>query len=459
MTQFARYTLVGGSRAEGVVVYQDANNEPTQLYSHHDTDPARGASNAFDLVRKHKFGSLDEGIPTGTPITEFPSYKAMCDFARSLPEVQAQLVQDEFEELPPLPEVTAESEVTTDKKARFRVIPAEEFAVGPPLAWIIKGVLPRAEVGVIFGEPGAGKSFLALDVAAAIAQGTDWQSLKTTPGRTVYICAEGAGGFRKRMNAYAMKHGVPLTKLPGVVADAPNLLEVEHVLDLTKEIVTQGKADLIVVDTLSAATPGGDENSGEDMGKMLQHCKAMHRATGALVLLIHHTGKDATKGARGHSSLKGAADVMIEVTRNGDYRLATIYKMKDGEEGASWNFKLRPVVLGMDEDGDDITSCVIEMVEPPESQKATEPKGARQRAMLKLVKTLGEPCTIVDLLDEAVKEMPLDKGKKDRRREVAKQAMQLLLDQGFLHLAGPDKLTTTLAVAATQEDFDEKAPE
>lgn len=454
MTQYARYTLVGGSRAEGVVVYQDANNEPTQIYSHHDTDVARGASNAFDLVRKHKFGHLDVSVPAGTAITDYPSYKEMLALARSLPEVQAQLINEDFEILPPL-EVTDEP-VTTDKKARFRIIPAEEFAVGPPLAWIIKGLLPRAEVGVVFGEPGAGKSFLALDAAAAVSRGETWQELKVTPGRAIYICSEGAGGFRKRMNAYAEKHGVPLNQLPGVVADAPNFLEPEHVLDLTKEILAKGNADLIVVDTLSAATPGGDENSGEDMGKILQHCKLLHRATGALVLLIHHTGKDASKGARGHSSLRGAADVMIEVTRNGDYRMASIYKMKDGEEGRSWSFKLRPVTLGIDEDGEEITSCVIEMVEPPVDNRPREPLGARGKGMWKLVQNWEGDCVIAELLDSVVKTMPLDTGKRDRRREVARQTLDTLLEQGFLHLRGENRVSLTSETPATQEDFDAK---
>lgn len=458
LTQFARYTLIGGSRAEGVVIYQDANNEPTQIYSHHDTDPARGASNAFDLVRKHKFGHLDAEVSAGTPINEYPSYAAMVQFARSLPEVQAQLIEEEFETLPPV-EVYTDAPAAKDRKARFRVIPAEEFAIGPPLAWIIKGILPRAEVGVIFGEPGAGKSFFALDVAAAVTRGEDWQDLKTTAGRAIYICAEGAGGFRKRMNAYAQKHGVALTHLPGVVADAPNLLEVEQVLGLTREIVAQGTADLIVVDTLSASTPGGDENSGEDMGKMLQHCKGIHRATGALVLLIHHTGKDTTKGARGHSSLKGAADVMIEVTRNGDYRLATIYKMKDGEEGQTWNFKLHPVVLGIDEDGDEITSCVIEMVAPPANSRPREPQGSLAKAMLAAVKNFDGPMEIKDLFDETVEQMPFDKGKRDQRRNIAKRTLDKLLVQGFLYLDGSERLTTHAAATATAEDFDSKEQE
>lgn len=459
MTQFARYTLLGGSRAEGMVVYTDSNGEPTMMYSHHDSDVNRGSSNAFDAVRRFKFGHLDAEVPAGTPITEHPSYKAMCDFAKSLPEVQAQLIAGEFEALPPLtPEEHANKTDVTVQKSRFRIVPAEEFAMGPPLAWIIKTLLPKAEVGMIFGEAGVGKSFLAYDLAASVSRGESWQALKTKQGRAIYIPAEGAGGFKKRMSAYAQKHGVSLTKLPGVVPAALNLLEVEHVLDLTREIVAQGPADLIVVDTMAAATPGGDENSGEAMGQMLQHCKAMHKATGALVLLIHHSGKDATKGARGWSGIRGAMDVMIEVTRNGDFRLATVYKMKDGEDGQSWNFKLSPVVLGIDEDGEEITSCVIEVVAPPENMGPSEPKSALGKSILRLLKNMGDPCNIAELLDAAIKTMPLDAhAKRDQRRAIAKKSLDLLLAQKFLYLHGESQVSTTSATPASTEEFDEKA--
>ena len=93
----SRWTYAMGSRPEGVIIYDGG----AKLHSHHDTDPARGQHNAFDLVRLHKFGALDKAVPPGTPITEPPSFKAMAEFAASLPEVAAQQAVEEFEELPP----------------------------------------------------------------------------------------------------------------------------------------------------------------------------------------------------------------------------------------------------------------------------------------------------------------------------------------------------------------------
>lgn len=83
-----RYTYKGGSTAGGLVVYEDK-----WAYSHHGTDPVGGREvNAFDLVRIHKFGSLDEQTGEETPVTRLPSFKAMEEFAEAIPKVKADAV-------------------------------------------------------------------------------------------------------------------------------------------------------------------------------------------------------------------------------------------------------------------------------------------------------------------------------------------------------------------------------
>jgi RecA/RadA recombinase len=325
----SRWTFTGGSRPEGVIVYDGGQ----KIHVHHDTDVARGQHNAFDLVRLHKYGNLDAGVAPGTPITEMPSFKAMAEFAASLPEVRAAQAAVEFEELPPRtpdeiamgakraaknPAAQKAAEPPKDP-ARFKVIAATEFAKGKPLEWIVKGVLPRAGLAVIYGESGSGKSFWALDLVACIQQGVSWRGHKTRKGRGIMVVAEGVGGFRQRLNAYAKQNEVSLSVMPGVIPDAPNLLDLEDTDALINQVLAWGQTDLVVVDTLSATTPGANENAGEDMGKVLSHCQRLHKATekvwgegnGAMVVLIHHSGKDASRGARGWSGLKAAADVEI----------------------------------------------------------------------------------------------------------------------------------------------------
>jgi hypothetical protein len=263
----------------------------------------------------------------------------------------------------------------TARSQRFLVQPAHQFAVGTPPAWIIKGVLPKADLAVLFGESGSGKSFAALDMAVDIALGQPWRGHTTRRGRVVYVAAEGAGGFRNRLKAIVQQRGLEINQLPiGVIADAPNLMERADALDVAKAIHAAGGADLVIVDTFAQVMPGANENAGEDVGKALAHCKGIHRATGALVMLVHHSGKDSSKGARGWSGLRAAADVELEVVRVDNARSLTVTKLKDGVDGAEFGFQLHTVVLGLDEDGEEITSCVVEHVEGPVKRRA--PKGA-----------------------------------------------------------------------------------
>lgn len=114
------------------------------------------------------------------------------------------------------------------------------------------------------------------------------------------------------------------------------------------------------MDTLNAATSGLDENSSRDMGLILEAAKKLQRLTGGLVVLVHHTGKDASKGLRGHSSLLAALDAVIEVGRNGEARYWRMSKSKESEDGKRRGFRLKPIGLGYDEDGEPETSCVVE---------------------------------------------------------------------------------------------------
>ncbi|MGL5422689.1 MAG: AAA family ATPase [Serratia fonticola] len=242
---------------------------------------------------------------------------------------------------------------------RFHPIPAKDYAGTPRANWIIKHVLPHGEMGVIFGASGSGKTFAATDLAAHVAAGLPWRGHKTTQGRVVYVAAEGAGGFKLRLSA--LDTSISLDGLPlDVIPAAPSLLDRPEAVDLAKTIAAGGKTALVVIDTLAQTTAGGDENSGRDLSTVIQHCQGIHKATGAMVLLVHHSGKDASKGARGHSSLRGAADVEIEVVKDDqDRRMMKLTKQKDGIDSLEWPFALQTVELGFDEDGDPITSCVV----------------------------------------------------------------------------------------------------
>jgi hypothetical protein len=262
------------------------------------------------------------------------------------------------------PKVEAASK---EKSDRFKVIGATEFADRPLPTWVVRDVLPKAELVVLFGESTAGKSFVALDMVEAIARGLPWRGKRVKQGRVVYVVAEGGGGFSKRLRAYEIEHQVNHVGVPlGIIHAAPNLIERGDAVEVCKQIVTWGGADVVVVDTFAKTIVGGNENAGEDVGRALANCNGLHRATGAVVVLIHHAGKDASKGARGWSGLKAAADAEIEVLRMpAGQRLMRTSKQKDGEDGLAWGFDLKSVPVGMNEDGDVETSCVVREADLP----------------------------------------------------------------------------------------------
>jgi hypothetical protein len=349
--------------------------------------------------------------------------------------------------IPDSPIDPSEFEVIKDlspKDYRFRVVPAHEFAQGQPPQWMIKGVLPRAQLAVLFGESGSGKSFAALDMAVDIAMGTSWRDLTTKKGRVVYIAAEGAGGFRKRLKAIAFERGLELEQIPiGVIADAPNLMEGRDAKAVAQSIVDAGGADLVIVDTFAQTMPGANENAGEDVGKALAHCKGIHAATGALVMLVHHSGKDSSKGARGWSGLRAAADVELEVVRADEARSLSVTKQKDGEDGAEFAFKLQTVVLGIDEDGEEITSCVVEHGTGKVARvRDRGPRGSLAKLVMSAfydLKQLGSEVVEYTQLKQAViDQLPHDEldGRRDTRPQRVTKAIEDQVANGRLRREG-----------------------
>jgi putative DNA primase/helicase len=186
---------------------------------------------------------------------------------------------------------------------------------------------------------------------------------------------------RIRSSTWARSSGG--TRVPAAAASLR--LSFPCLVDLAAAIVRGvGPGVVIFLDTLNRAAPTADENSSRDMGAILEACKELQRAIGGLVVLVHQTGKDATKGLRGHSSLFAALDAAIEVTRNGDRREDRrewlVAKSKDGEDGTAHSFKLRVVELGNDESGQPVTSCVVAPDTcAAEVKRAKVPQGGHQR--------------------------------------------------------------------------------
>lgn len=256
--------------------------------------------------------------------------------------------------------------VTVESPQNVRILTVAEFVSRPSLTWIVKNLIPdTAGLGVIWGASTSGKTFATLDLAMSVCRGIPWNGLRTRESGCVYVVAEGQGGFVNRVNAYLQYHGLDKNGLRlEIVAQPINLLDPqEHLDDLIQAVKDAGERigpiRVVFIDTLNRVIAGGDENSSMDMGALLLNLQRLAHATGCFVMLVHHCGKDETRGARGHSSLKAAADLEISVANNAGARTLRIEKLKDGQDGVSYGFRLEVVELGEDEDGDKVTSCIV----------------------------------------------------------------------------------------------------
>ena len=267
--------------------------------------------------------------------------------------------------------------------ARYALLDSTNMQALPPLIWCVKGVLPAAGLAALFGPSASGKSFLALDMAAAIAQGGSWFGCRTRSAPVIYIALEGEGGFKNRIAAWEREKAKPI---PPGLSFVMQPFKVADTQDLDDLISVVPKGSVIFIDTLNRTAPMADENSSRDMGEILEGAKRLQIATAGLVVLVHHTGKDVSKGLRGHSSLFAALDAAIQVDRTVVGRAWGVAKAKDGEDGGKFPFKLKRHVLGTDADGDEITSCTVERDRALLFQPA-DPKGPAQKVALRVLRS------------------------------------------------------------------------
>lgn len=269
---------------------------------------------------------------------------------------------------------------------RYKLLGADELRNLPPLAWRVRGVLPAVGLAALYGPSASGKSFLAFDMAAAIAEGQRWFDCRVEAAPVVYAALEGEAGFKLRAQAWEASRGRALPDGLRMMLQPFKLTDGQDVIDLAA-VVPAGA--VVVVDTLNRAAPTADENSSRDMGEILEAAKTLQTLTSGLVVLVHHTGKNAAAGLRGHSSLFAAMDAAIEVSREGDRREWKVAKSKDGIDGESCPFKLAVEVLGTEPTGEAITSCVVVRDTAVEDVRAVKlPQGGNQRVILDALRDL-----------------------------------------------------------------------
>jgi hypothetical protein len=265
-------------------------------------------------------------------------------------------------EMPLAHEKVGPPEIAKLGAQRFFLVQFNDVRLDTAPDYLIKGILPAEGIVVVWGPPKCGKSFWTFDLVMHVALNWFYRSHRVRPGPVVYVAAEGESGFKKRIEAFRQRY------LPEVADDVPFYLapfRLDLIADhdaLIECIIRQiegARPAVVVLDTLNR-TLVGSESIDQDMSAYIKAADAVREAFECVVVIVHHCGIEVTR-PRGHSSLTGAADAQIAVKRGKDGVIrATIEWMKDGEgQGDQIASALEVVEVGIDDDEEIITSCVI----------------------------------------------------------------------------------------------------
>lgn len=232
---------------------------------------------------------------------------------------------------------------------------------------LVEDLLTAGGMSCMYGPSNSGKSYFALHLSYAIAEGRPFLGKRVAPGLVVYVAGEGSSSVRQRLRAIRQQHGAGLSRL-GLVGQSLTLTSGHADVDALiarMKIAAEGASApiaLIVIDTLARAMGDGDENSAREMGRLVAAGDRIRHETGAHVMYVHHSGKDPWSGARGSSALRAALDTEFEVYGDDQRKVHTleVKKQRDlSSIGMKLSAQFRPVVLGKNQWKKDVTACVL----------------------------------------------------------------------------------------------------
>jgi hypothetical protein len=280
----------------------------------------------------------------------------------------------------------------TDQNKRITFTAFSKILLSTASRYLVKGIIPNVGLVVVWGAPKCGKSFYVFDLTAHIAAGWEYRGRKVKQCPVVYFALEGQEGFVARVEAFRQEHRI---------ADIPFFLSADRivlpqdgaaVVQSIKDQFPGVKPGVVVLDTLNRSI-AGSENDPSDMGQYVRAADLIREAFNCVVIVIHHCGVEGAR-PRGHTSLTGAADAQIAVRRDAtDNVVALVEFMKDGPQGDEIVSSLEQVTVGTDDDGDAITSCVIQPADVSASkakEKITGPAAIALRILKDTIADAGE---------------------------------------------------------------------
>lgn len=339
-------------------------------------------------------------------------------------------------------------------KDDLRLLPSyksRDIAHLPRPVWLVRDVIHGGEIIILWGASQAGKTALLLDMVAAIATGSDWAGHPVIQTNVLYVALEGVIGLRARVQA--LEHVRGSGHLDGILyCDVPCSVASDRDIRSLAHVALEHEAKFIVIDTLSASIAGAaDENSNSAMAGVIANVQRLKDMTGAAVLLVHHTGNDPKRGARGAYALLANPDVSIEVGRAREKRYWCVVKSRDGKPGVGGEFRIEPVTFQPPHEPEPLESIVVRHVERAEGDgttpttaggRSTKATGRANRALLAIQERLvnsfdvdGPPAQALEMphdeAEEVVKAAFRDLSSKHRAQYV-REAIKALVDEGKL---------------------------
>lgn len=300
---------------------------------------------------------------------------------------------------------------------------------------IVEGVIGRLALSILYGDSNSGKTFLAIDLACSLAMRAMWMGRHTVGGLVVYLATESPQSVQVRLQAY-QKHYQRRVANFAIVRSPINLFDgnadARQVVELIQQLESEvgEKCELVIGDTLSRMAAGANENAGEDMGAVIKNAEYIKREASTHVMLIHHSGKDQARGARGWSGLRAAIDTEIEVTTDEatGQRVAEITKQRDiPGKGDRLGFKLEVVDLGPGQWDGRRTSCVVVPTEAPVKTEKGKRLSEIAGAILETLRTRGSGMKRAELAKHL---------EQYQRTSVYREVAKLILAKRLMDVAG-----------------------
>jgi hypothetical protein len=279
-------------------------------------------------------------------------------------------VAQEFEPQKPRPKKVnghgpPENEEPRERKPRFPIVIWDALSSLPEHKPLVHGLLDQGSMSVFYGGSDSGKTFVLIDLGVSVARGEEWCGRKVQQGAVVYVAAEGGLSIRKRLVALAKHRDIepgetPFYVMPAAL-DMGGTAKDTHDLAADIAAIVGQHVALVIIDTLSRVMMGANENASDGMGAFVANCDRLRQTLNAHVAVIHHTGKDEGRGARGHSLLRAAADTEIEISKDETKTIvtATVTKQRDHRSGDAFSWCCEEIEIGRDEDDKPITSLVV----------------------------------------------------------------------------------------------------